>query len=60
MPKSRHRKNQKKKSQARTARIKGEQQAMKKEMEKKFTQYMEEMKTRTMDIEEVKKEDKQS
>ena len=53
MPKSRHRKNQKKKSKARTEKIKAQQQAMRKDMEKRFAAYMEEMKNRSMNIEEV-------
>ena len=60
MPKSRHRKNQKKKARARTEKIKVQQQAMKKDMEKRFAAYMEEMKNRSMDIEEVENKDKSS
>ena len=53
MPKSKHRKDHKKKSKARTERLKSQQQAMKKDMEQRFHKYMEEMKTRSMNIEEV-------
>mgnify|MGYP001265648423 CR=1 FL=1 len=60
MPKSRHRKNQKKKSKARTEKIKAQQQAMRKDMEKRFAAYMEEMKNRSMNIEEVDDTNKES
>ena len=60
MPKSRHRKNQKKKSKARTEKIKAQQQAMRKDMEKRFAAYMEEMKNRCMNIEEVDDTNKES
>ena len=54
MPKSRHRKNQKKKSKARTTKINAQQTAFKKQMDIKFKQYLEELKNKKMDIEEVK------
>ena len=60
MPKRRHRKNQKKKSKARTEKIKAQQQAMRKDMEKRFAAYMEEMKNRSMNIEEVDDTNKES
>ena len=60
MPKSRHRKNQKKKSKARTEKIKAQQQAMRKDIEKRFAAYMEEMKNRSMNIEEVDDTNKES
>jgi hypothetical protein len=54
MPKSRHRKNQKKKSKARTAKINAQQTAFKKQMDLKFKQYLEDLENKRMDIEEVK------
>ena len=51
---------EKKKSKARTEKIKAQQQAMRKDMEKRFAAYMEEMKNRSMNIEEVDDTNKES
>jgi hypothetical protein len=53
MPKSKHRKKQKQKSRARTERIKVEKRSMEKKMQDQFMKYMEDMKKREMEIEEV-------
>ena len=53
MPKSKHRKKQKQKSRARTERIKDERISMEKKMQDQFMKYMEDMKKREMEIEEV-------
>ena len=53
MPKSRHRKNQKKKSRVRSQNVKNQQQAFKKRMEKEFLEKMEELRTQQTEIEEV-------
>jgi hypothetical protein len=57
MAKSRHRKNQKQKSLARTQRVKSEQAHAQKEMEKKFLKEMEKLKDRQLEIEEKKESD---
>ena len=54
MPKSKHRKNQKQKSKARTAKITAQQTAFKKQMDIKFKEYLKELENKKMDIEEVK------
>lgn len=53
MPKSKHRKNQKQKSKARTERLKIQKRSMEKKMQEQFMKYMEDMKNREMEIEEV-------
>ena len=53
MPKSRHRKDQKKKSKARSQRVKSKQLAFQKKMEEKFMKEMEEIKNKKVGIEEV-------
>ena len=53
MPKSRHRKNQKKKSKVRSQNVKNQQQAFKKRMEKEFLEKMEELRNQQTEIEEV-------
>jgi len=53
MPKSKHRKNQKKKSKARTERLNAQKRAFNKQMQERFQKYMEEMKNKEMTIEEV-------
>tara|TARA_Y100000589_G_C27197339_1_gene647545 strand:+ start:2495 stop:2689 length:195 start_codon:yes stop_codon:yes gene_type:complete len=53
MPKSKHRKNQKQKSKARTERLKTQKRSMEKKMQEQFMKYMEDMKNRQMEIEEV-------
>ena len=53
MPKSKHRKKQKQKSRARTERINTQRKAMEKRIQEQFMKYMEEMKNREMEIEEV-------
>lgn len=53
MPKSKHRKNQKQKSQARSKRIKEQQSAMRKKFETEFMKQIQELQNREMKIEEV-------
>ena len=53
MPKSKHRKKHKQKSRARTERINTEKKSMEKKMRSQFMKYMEDMKNREMEIEEV-------
>lgn len=53
MPKSRHRKNQKEKSRARTQRIKVEQNYVQKKFNEYMMQEMENLKNRKLEIEEV-------
>tara|TARA_B100000963_G_scaffold50171_1_gene38325 strand:+ start:330 stop:524 length:195 start_codon:yes stop_codon:yes gene_type:complete len=53
MPKSKHRKNQKQKSKARTERLKIQKRSMEKKIQEQFMKYMEDMKNREMEIEEV-------
>ncbi len=57
MPKSKHRKNQKQKSRARTKRIKDEQSTMQKKFKEEFMKQMEDFKNKEMNIEEVVSED---
>jgi len=56
MPKSKHRKNQKQKSQARSKRIKEQQSAMRKKFETEFMKQIQELQNREMKIEEVEGE----
>lgn len=58
MPKSKHRKNQKQKSKARTERIKGEQRRSQKMFQEEFMKEMEKIRDRQMEIEEVEVQDK--
>ena len=53
MPKSRHRKNQKKKSRARSENVKNKQMAFQKQMKEEFMKKLEEPKTQQTGIEEV-------
>ena len=53
MPKSKHRKNQRQKSIARTKRIKNEQASMQKRFKEEFMKQMEDFKNKEMKIEEV-------
>lgn len=53
MPKSKHRKNQKQKSQARSKRMKDQQTAMRKKFESEFMKQIQQLQNREMDIEEV-------
>jgi hypothetical protein len=57
MPKSKHRKNQKQKSRARTERIKSEQKFVQKKFNEYFTQELEKLKNRDLEIAEVEKTD---
>jgi hypothetical protein len=57
MPKSKHRKNQKQKSRARSERIKGEQAHAQKKMEQEFLKEMEKLRDRQLEIEEKKESD---
>ncbi len=57
MPKSRHRKNQKQKAKARTQRIKTEQNFMQKKFNEYFTQELEKLKDRDLEIVETEKTD---
>ena len=58
MPKSKHRKNQKQKSRARTERLNAQKRTFNKKMEEEFKKYMEEMQNKEMSIEEVETEKK--
>jgi hypothetical protein len=60
MPKSKHRKNQKQKSKARTERLTAQKRSFNKKMEVEFKKYMEEMENKDLSIEEVKPEQKES
>ena len=60
MPKSKHRKNQKQKSKARTERLNAQKRSFNKKMEMEFKKYMEEMENKDMSIEEVTPEQKES
>lgn len=60
MPKSKHRKNQKKKARARTERLNAQKRAFNKQMQEQFQKYMEEMQNREMTIEEVTPEPKEN
>ena len=53
MPKSRHRKNQKKKSRARSENVKNKQMAFQKQMKEEFMKKLEEAKSQQTGIEEV-------
>lgn len=57
MPKSKHRKNQKEKSRSRTIRIKTEQNYVQKKFKEYFTQEMEKLKNRDLEIVESEKTD---
>ena len=57
MPKSKHRKNQKQKSRARSERIKSEQLHQQKKMETEFLNEMEKLRDRQLEIEEKKESD---
>jgi hypothetical protein len=57
MPKSKHRKNQKQKAKARTQRIKTEQNFIQKKFKEYFTQEMDKLKDRDLEISEVEKTD---
>jgi hypothetical protein len=57
MPKSKHRKNQKEKSRARTQRIKTEQNFVQKKFNEYFIQEMEKLKNRDLKIVETEKTD---
>ena len=56
MPTSKHRKNQKKKSKARTERVKSQQAAFNKKMQEEFMKEIEELKKKKLDIKEVEAE----
>ena len=58
MPKSKHRKNQKQKSKARTERIKSEQNRLQKLFQEEFMNEIEKLRNRQMEIEEVGVEEK--
>lgn len=57
MPKSKHRKNQKQKANARTQRIKTEQNFVQKKFKEYFTQEMDKLKDRDLEISEVENPD---
>tara|TARA_B100000900_G_scaffold266170_1_gene227105 strand:+ start:3398 stop:3577 length:180 start_codon:yes stop_codon:yes gene_type:complete len=52
MPKSKHRKNQKQKSRARTERLNAQKRTFNKKMQEEFKKYMEEMENKKSDTEE--------
>ncbi len=58
MPKSKHRKNQKQKSKARTERLNAQKRTFNKKMEEEFKKYMEDIQNKEMSIEEVETEKK--
>ena len=58
MPKSKHRKNQKQKSRARTQRIKSEQRRAQKAFQEEFMKEIEKIRDRQLDIEELDTKDK--
>src|SRR6056300_1594661 len=58
MPKSRHRKNQKQKSKARTERIKSDQRRAQKLFQEEFMKEIQKLKDRQLDIEEVEVQEK--
>ena len=60
MPKSKHRKNQKQKSKARTERLNAQKRSFNNKMEMEFKKYIEEMENKDMSIEEVKPDQKES
>ena len=53
MPKSRHKKDQKKRSRARTQKVQAHQRALQKKMQEKFEKEMEKSKNKKFGIEEV-------
>lgn len=55
MPKSKHRKNQKEKSRARTQRIKAEQRKYQKAFQEEFLKEIQTLRDRQLDIEETEK-----
>ncbi len=55
MPKSKHRKNQKEKSKARTQRIKAEQQKYQKAFQEEFLKEIQTLRDRQLSIEETQK-----
>jgi hypothetical protein len=57
MPKSRHRKNQKKKSRARTEKVVSQQKAFQKKMEEEFMKKMEKAQNKDAEIQEVSTDD---
>lgn len=57
MPKSKHRKNQKEKSRLRTQRIKSEQKHVQKKFNEYFSQELEKLKNRDLEIIESEKTD---
>ena len=57
MPKSRHRKNQKKKSRARTEKVLSQQKSFQKKMEVEFMKKMEEAQNKNTEIHEVSVDD---
>jgi hypothetical protein len=57
MPKSKHRKNQKEKSRLRTQRIKSEQKHVQKKFNEYFSQELEKLKNRDLEIIEAEKTD---
>ena len=57
MPKSKHRKNQKQKSRARTERVKAEQKFVQRKFNEYFAQELEKLKNRDLEITEVEKTD---
>jgi hypothetical protein len=49
MPKSKHRKNQKQKSRARTEKLKAQKRTLNRQMQEQFQKYMEEMQNQKVD-----------
>ena len=53
MPKSKHRKNQKQKSRARTEKLNAQNRAFNRQMQEQFQKYMEEMQNQKIDTDDL-------
>jgi len=53
MPKSKHRKNQKQKSRARTEKLNAQKRAFNRQMQEQFQKYMEEMQNQKIDTDDL-------
>tara|TARA_B100001287_G_scaffold75615_1_gene62816 strand:- start:17857 stop:18036 length:180 start_codon:yes stop_codon:yes gene_type:complete len=53
MPKSKHRKNQKQKSRARTEKLNAQKRAFNRQMQEQFQKYMEEMQNQKVDTDDL-------
>ena len=57
MPKSKHRKNQKQKSRARTEKLNAQKRAFNRQMQEQFQKYMEEMQNQKIDTDDLTNEE---